>query len=58
MMQRAAAVAGAILAFLAAPAVAGAQTAGVTPGPIPQGPAADEITPFDGSAATPDPWDG
>jgi hypothetical protein len=56
MMQRAAAVAGAILAFLAAPAVAGAQTAGVTPGPIPQGPAADEITPFDGSAATPDPF--
>jgi outer membrane protein assembly factor BamB len=56
MMQRAAVVAGAVLALLAAPAVAGAQTAGVTPGPIPQGPGAEEITPFDGSAAPRDPF--
>jgi outer membrane protein assembly factor BamB len=56
MMQRAIAVAGAALTLLAAAAIAGAQTAGVTPGPIPQGPMADEIAPFDGSAATPDPF--
>ncbi len=56
MMQRAAAVAVALLAMLAAPAIAGAQTAGVTPPAIPQGPMAGDITPFEGSPATPDPF--
>jgi hypothetical protein len=56
MMQRAPAVGIALLALLAAPAAAGAQTAGVTPPAIPQGPMAGDITPFQGSPATPDPF--
>ena len=44
------------LALLAIPAGAAAQTAGVTPPPIPQGPTAGDIKPFDGKPATPDPF--
>src|SRR5881392_1164784 len=46
----------ALLLVLAIPAVAGAQTAGMTPPPIPQGPMACDIKPFDGSPAKPDPF--
>jgi len=46
----------ALLLVLAIPAVAGAQTAGMTPPPIPQGPMAGDIKPFDGSPAKPDPF--
>src|SRR3954454_18683891 len=52
--QRGAAVAIALLVLLVVPAAAAAQTAGVTPPPIPQGPMAGDIRPFDGSPATPD----
>ena len=56
MMLRGAVVTIAALAMLAVPAGAGAQTAGVTPPSIPQGPMAGQIKPFDGSPATPDPF--
>jgi hypothetical protein len=56
MMQRAGALAITVFALLAAPAGAGAQTAGTTPPSIPQGPMAGDITPFEGSPATPDPF--
>jgi hypothetical protein len=55
MMQRAALIAAAAVAVLAAPGVAAAQTTGVTPPAIPQGPMAGNIKPFDGSPASPDP---
>ncbi len=44
------------LALLGIPAGAAAQTAGVTPPPIPQGPMAGGIKPFDGAPARPDPF--
>jgi outer membrane protein assembly factor BamB len=44
------------LALLAAPAGAAAQTPGVTPPPINQGPMAGQIRQFDGSPAEPDPF--
>jgi hypothetical protein len=44
------------LALLAIPAGAGAQTPGVTPPPIPQGPMAGDIKPFDGTPAKADPF--
>jgi hypothetical protein len=44
------------LALLAIPGAAAAQTAGVTPTPIPQGPTAGGIKPFDGAPAKPDPF--
>ncbi len=56
MMQRTAIAAAAVLALLAAPGVAVAQTTGVTPQPIPQGPMAGDIQPFEGSPAKPDPF--
>jgi hypothetical protein len=57
MMQRAATVAVAALGLLLAlPGGAVAQTAGVVPPPIPQGPMAGDITPFEGSPAQPDPF--
>ena len=56
MVQRAAIAAAAAVAVLAAPGLARAQTAGVTPPPIPQGPMAGDIKPFDGSPAKPDPF--
>jgi hypothetical protein len=56
MMHRAGIAAIALCALLAAPAGAGAQTAGVTPPPIQQGPNADDIKPFKGAAARPDPF--
>jgi hypothetical protein len=56
MTHRGAAIAIVALVMLAGPATAGAQTAGVTPPPIPQDPMAGDIKPFDGSAATPDPF--
>ena len=56
MMQRATVVAVAAVAMLATPGSAGAQTAGLTPPAIPQGPMADDITPFEGSPARLDPF--
>jgi hypothetical protein len=56
MMQRAGALAIGLIALLATPTGAGAQTAGVTPSPIPQGPMAGDIKPFEGSPARPDPF--
>src|ERR687888_1910667 len=56
MRHRGAAVAIAWLALLGIPANAAAQTEGVTPPAIPQGPMAGEITPFEGSPARPDPF--
>jgi hypothetical protein len=56
MRLRWAAVTGAALAALAVPAGAAAQTAGVPPPSIPQGPTAGKIKPFDGAPATPDPF--
>jgi hypothetical protein len=56
MKRGGAAVAIASLALLAVPAGAMAQTAGMTPTPIPQGPMAGDIKPFDGAAAKPDPF--
>jgi hypothetical protein len=56
MMRRAGALAITLVALLATPPGAGAQTAGVTPSPIPQGPMAGDIKPFEGSAARPDPF--
>src|SRR3954451_7569264 len=44
------------LALFAIPAGAGAQTPGVPPPPIPQGPMAGDIKPFDGKPAKPDPF--
>ncbi|HEX6972660.1 MAG TPA: hypothetical protein VF234_10625 [Limnochordia bacterium] len=55
-MRRGAAATVAALALLAVPAGAGAQTAGVTPPSIPQGPMAGQIKPFEGSPTTPDPF--
>jgi len=49
-------VAIALCALLATPAGAGAQTAGVAPPPIPQGPNAGDIKPFEGRPAKPDPF--
>src|SRR4051794_28914695 len=46
----------AALALLAVPAGAAAQTTGGTPPPIPQGPNAGDIKPFEGSPAKPDPF--
>ncbi len=56
MMQRAAAVAVAAVAMLAIPRGASGQTTGLTPPAIPQGPLAANVTPFEGSAAKPDPF--
>ena len=56
MTQRWAAVAIVVLALLGVPAGAAAQTTGVTPPPIPQGPMAGDIKPFDGRPAKPDPF--
>jgi hypothetical protein len=56
MTRRGAVTAIVSLALLAGPAAARAQSPGVTPSPIPQGPMAGDIEPFDGSAATPDPF--
>jgi hypothetical protein len=56
MTRRVLAIAIASLALLGIPASAAAQTAGVTPPPIPQGPKAGDIKPFEGKAATPDPF--
>jgi hypothetical protein len=55
MMGRAGAITVVALAVLA-PQVASAQTAGVVPQPIPQGPMAADIKPFVGSPAKPDPF--
>jgi hypothetical protein len=56
VMRRAGVLALAAAATLVAPAGAGAQTPGMTPMPIPQGPMAASITPFTGSPARPDPF--
>jgi hypothetical protein len=56
MTQRAVAVAIGLVGLLTVSAGAAAQTASLTPPPIPQGPMAGDIRPFDGSPATPDPF--
>jgi hypothetical protein len=56
MTQRGVAAAIATLVLLAMPAGAAAQTTGVTPPPIPQGPMAGDIKTFEGSPAKPDPF--
>src|SRR4051794_1921002 len=56
MAHRALAAAIASLALLAMPPAAGAQTPGAPPPPIPQGPMAGDIKPFNGKPAKPDPF--
>jgi hypothetical protein len=56
MTQRGVAAAIATLVLLAMPAGAAAQTTGVTPPPVPQGPMAGDIKTFEGSPAKPDPF--
>src|SRR3954471_19766362 len=56
MTHRGAVTAIVSLALLGMPAAGGAQTPGVTPPAIPQGPMAGDIKPFDGSPARPDPF--
>jgi hypothetical protein len=56
MTRRAIAIAIGLVALLTIPAGAMAQTTGVTPPPITQGPMAGDIRPFEGSPATPDPF--